>query len=123
MKYRTDKYGNQLSQLGYGCMRFTKKGTGIDYKKAEKEVLLAIQNGINYFDTAYTYPGMNRVLQAAGRVIRTETDKGAILLIDERFETNTYLPLFPKDYQDRIPVTLKNMPGILKDFWNRTDAK
>ena len=66
MKYRTDKYGNQLSQLGYGCMRFTKKGTGIDYKKAEKEVLLAIQNGINYFDTAYIYPGSEECL---GRIL------------------------------------------------------
>ena len=42
MKYRKDKYGEDLSQLGYGCMRFTKKGNSIDYAKAEKEVMLAV---------------------------------------------------------------------------------
>ena len=43
MKYRLDRYGNQISQLGYGCMRFSRKGNTIDYEKAEKEVLLAIE--------------------------------------------------------------------------------
>ncbi len=57
MKYRTDRYGNQISQLGYGCMRFTRKGSGIDYAKAEKEVMYAVKKGVNYFDTAYIYPG------------------------------------------------------------------
>ena len=62
MKYRLDRYGNRISQLGYGCMRFSKKGTGIDYEKAEKEVLLAIEQGVNYFDTAYIYPGSEECL-------------------------------------------------------------
>ena len=62
MKYRLDRYGNPLSQLGYGCMRFTRKGGGIDYEKAEKEVLLAIESGVNYFDTAYIYPGNEECL-------------------------------------------------------------
>ena len=57
MKYRTDRYGNQISQLGYGCMRFTRKGGAIDYEKAEKEVMYAVKKGVNYFDTAYIYPG------------------------------------------------------------------
>ena len=57
MKYRTDRYGNLISQLGYGCMRFTRKGSGIDYAKAEKEVMYAVKKGVNYFDTAYIYPG------------------------------------------------------------------
>ena len=57
MKYRKDKKGNELSILGYGCMRFTKKGSSIDIDKAEKEVMEAINNGVNYFDTAYVYPG------------------------------------------------------------------
>ena len=52
MKYRLDRHGNQISQLGYGCMRFSRKGNGIDYEKAEKEVLFAIEKGVNYFDTA-----------------------------------------------------------------------
>ena len=66
MKYRKDKYGNELSQLGYGCMRFTKKGNSIDYEKAEKEVMLALKNGVNYFDTAYIYGGSEECL---GRIL------------------------------------------------------
>ena len=66
MKYRPDRYGNQISQLGYGCMRFTRKGSAIDYEKAEREVLLAIEQGVNYFDTAYVYPGSEECL---GRIL------------------------------------------------------
>ena len=66
MKYRLDRYGNPISQLGYGCMRFSRKGSGIDYEKAEKEVLLAIEKGVNYFDTAYIYPGSEECL---GRIL------------------------------------------------------
>ncbi len=66
MKYRLDRYGNQISQLGYGCMRFSRKGNSIDYEKAEKEVFLAIEKGINYFDTAYSYPGSEECL---GRIL------------------------------------------------------
>ena len=66
MKYRLDRYGNQISQLGYGCMRFTKKGSSIDYEKAVREVLLAIEKGVNYFDTAYIYPGSEECL---GRIL------------------------------------------------------
>ncbi len=58
MQYRLDsKSGNQLSALGYGCMRFTKKGGSIDQAKAEAEMQYAIEQGVNYFDTAYIYPG------------------------------------------------------------------
>ncbi len=57
MHYRKDKYGDELSILGFGCMRFTKKGGNIDIDKAEKEILAAYQAGVNYFDTAYLYPG------------------------------------------------------------------
>ena len=57
MQYRKDKKGNDISVLGYGCMRFTKKGGSIDIDKAEQEVMAAIRAGVNYFDTAYVYPG------------------------------------------------------------------
>lgn len=57
MNYRKDKYGNDISILGYGCMRFTQNGGKIDIDKAEKEVMTAIKAGVNYFDTAYVYPG------------------------------------------------------------------
>ncbi|MDE7254518.1 MAG: aldo/keto reductase [Acetatifactor sp.] len=66
MKYRLDRNGNQISQLGYGCMRFSRKGNAIDYEKTEKEVLFAIERGVNYFDTAYIYPGSEECL---GRIL------------------------------------------------------
>ena len=62
MKYRPDRHGNQISQLGYGCMRFSRKGNSIDFEKAEREVMLAIEQGVNYFDTAYIYPGSEECL-------------------------------------------------------------
>ncbi len=62
MQYREDRYGNKLSVLGYGCMRFTTKAGVIDYKKAESEILTAYENGVNYFDTAYIYPGSEAFL-------------------------------------------------------------
>ncbi len=62
MQYRKDKTGRPLSVLGYGCMRFTRKGAGIDLDKAEREVLAAIDAGVNYFDTAYIYPGNEAAL-------------------------------------------------------------
>ena len=62
MQYRKDKYGNLLSILGYGCMRFTRSAGGVDLKKAEKELLAAIEAGVNYFDTAYIYPGSEAAL-------------------------------------------------------------
>ena len=62
MQYRNDKHGNKLSVLGYGCMRFTRKGNGIDVDKAEKELMAAYEAGVNYFDTAYIYPGSEAAL-------------------------------------------------------------
>ncbi len=62
MNYRYDRYGNRLSILGFGCMRFQRKGTKIDYKEAEKQILTAVEGGVNYFDTAYIYPGSEAIL-------------------------------------------------------------
>lgn len=62
MQYRSDRYGNQISVLGYGCMRFSQSVGGIDLKKAEKEILAAYEAGVNYFDTAYVYPGSEAAL-------------------------------------------------------------
>ncbi len=62
MNYRKDKYGNELSVLGFGCMRFQTKLGKIDFNEAEKEVMYAIENGVNYFDTAYIYPGSEALM-------------------------------------------------------------
>ena len=62
MQYRKDKYGNELSALGFGCMRWQRSGASIDLEEAEREVLAAIEGGVNYFDTAYIYPGSEAAL-------------------------------------------------------------
>ena len=62
MKYRKDKYGNDLSILGFGCMRFQRKAGAIDIPEAERELMAAIKAGVNYFDTAYIYPGSEAAL-------------------------------------------------------------
>ena len=62
MKYRSDKYGNQISVLGYGCMRFTQKAGKTDLEKTEKEIMTAYNAGVNYYYTAYIYPGREAAL-------------------------------------------------------------
>lgn len=70
MQYRKDKKGNDISILGYGCMRFSRSGNKIDLDKAEKELIYAIDHGVNYLDTAYIYPGneaaVGEILQRTG---------------------------------------------------------
>lgn len=66
MNYRTDQYGNKISILGYGCMRFTQSGGKINLEKAELEIMEAYRNGVNYFDTAYVYSGSE---DALGRIL------------------------------------------------------
>ena len=71
VQYRSDRYGNPISQLGFGCMRFTKSGGSINYEKAKAEVVRAMDLGVNYFDTAYIYSGsedcLGRILAETGR--------------------------------------------------------
>ena len=67
MQYRKDKYGNDVSVLGYGCIRFTSHAGRIDLGKAEQEIMAAIEGGVNYFDTAYIYTGSEAAL---GEILR-----------------------------------------------------
>ena len=62
MNYRKDKYGNPLSILGFGCMRLPGRLGRIDMQAAEQQIMAAIENGVNYFDTAYIYPGSEAAL-------------------------------------------------------------
>ena len=62
MNYRLDKQGNPISILGYGCMRFTQSMGRVDLEKTEQEIMLAYRGGVNYFDTAYIYPGSEAAL-------------------------------------------------------------
>ena len=82
MNYRNDKYGNKISILGFGCMRFTLKGGGIDIPKAKKEIKAAIDGGVNYFDTAYVYPGSEA---AVGEIVEN-------LGIRDKINITTKLP-------------------------------
>ncbi|NLT40800.1 MAG: ATP-dependent DNA helicase [Clostridiales bacterium] len=77
------------------------------------------KNGMG-FEYAYMYPGMNKVLQAAGRVIRCETDSGAVLLIDERFGRRDYARLFPAHWQDIKAVRdTRSLEEALRSFWSK----
>ena len=62
MNYRTDRYGNRLSILGFGCMRFPQKLGKIDMEETEAEIMTAFRSGVNYYDTAYLYPGSEAAL-------------------------------------------------------------
>ncbi len=62
MQYRLDKYGNKISALGYGCLRFPQKLGRTDMEKTEAQIMDAIRGGVNYFDTAYIYPGSEAAL-------------------------------------------------------------
>lgn len=96
-------------------------GTGIPQISHERDILKEFydKKGENGFDYAYRFPGMNKVLQAAGRVIRTQEDVGCILLLDERFSEGEYQRLFPLEWEDRKRCTLHNVEGFLKTFWEK----
>lgn len=97
-------------------------GTGLPQVCFEREILKNYfdDNGGNGFDYAYRFPGMNKVLQAAGRVIRTSDDVGIIALLDERFLQNSYIRLFPREwenYQEVGPATIEKKVERFWDSW------
>ena len=95
-------------------------GTGLPQVCNEREILKQHfeQQGMNGFDYAYMYPGMNKVLQAAGRVIRTEEDKGVILLLDERFREKRCRDIFPKEWADCQQCNLNSVVEKVNNFWD-----
>jgi Rad3-related DNA helicase len=95
-------------------------GTGLPMIGNERELFRNYYDEINGrgFDYAYLYQGMNKVLQSAGRVIRTMEDKGAILLLDERFEQKQYLNLFPREWFPYIVVDSDTVEDEVTKFWN-----
>lgn len=96
-------------------------GTGLPQVCNDREILKQYFDGENGrgFDYAYLYPGMNKVLQSAGRVIRTEEDKGVIVLLDERFNKRQYVEIFPREWDNYKTCCLENMGGYLENFWNK----
>lgn len=97
-------------------------GTGLPMVCNERELFRTFYDKRNQsgFEYAYLYPGMNKVLQSAGRVIRTKDDYGAILLLDERFLSSQYQNLFPKEWYPFERVTLTEMEQKLEEFWIQT---
>ncbi len=97
-------------------------GTGIPQIGTEREILKKYydEKGENGFDYAYRFPGMNKVLQAAGRVIRTTEDEGVILLLDDRFRNREYEEMFPMEWSDRSYCHLGSLELQLQKFWNRS---
>ena len=77
MNYRVDKAGNNISILGYGCMRFSQTMGKIDIEKAEREIMLAFRNGVNYYDTAYIYPGSETAL---GEILERNRIRSQVLI-------------------------------------------
>ena len=96
-------------------------GTGIPQIGCEREILKEYydEKGEPGFEYAYRYPGMNKVLQAAGRVIRTKEDIGVILLMDERFMNREYRTLFPREWSSVKTCTIGTVETSLKDFWEQ----
>ena len=95
-------------------------GTGLPQICNQREILKEYyqeENGQG-FDYAYQYPGMNKVLQAAGRVIRTASDRGIIGLLDDRFLRSDYRQLFPREWSQYEVHTLDSLPEALEAFWN-----
>ena len=94
-------------------------GTGLPQVSNEREILKNYYDarGLSGFDYAFRYPGMNKVLQAAGRVIRTNEDRGIILLLDERFLQSDYTQLFPREWENRLVCNERQLGEAVEHFW------
>ncbi len=95
-------------------------GTGLPQICLEQDIIKDFFDGRggNGFDYAYRFPGMNKVLQASGRVIRTEEDIGVVALLDERFLQNSYRSLFPREWSDYDIVSLDSVSSSVERFWD-----
>ena len=100
-------------------------GTGLPMVCNEREILKGYyeDRGMDGFAYAYRYPGMNKVLQAAGRVIRTAEDRGIVLLLDERFLNSEYKRLFPLEWEGLQACTLERTKEAMEAFWQDVSEK
>ncbi len=95
-------------------------GTGLPQVSFERELLKEHfeESGEDGFDYAYRFPGINKVLQAAGRVIRTESDRGVIALLDERFLQSSYMKLYPREWTSMRRVNVNTIADAVAGFWD-----
>lgn len=113
-------FGEGIDLTGERLVGAIVVGVGLPQVCLEREIIRNWfdKSGYRGFEYAYTYPGMNKVLQAAGRVIRAETDRGMVLLIDDRFSRQVYRKLFPLEWHGPIKVKSKdNIAKAAKTFW------
>ena len=98
-------------------------GTGLPQISNEREILKQYydKRARNGFDYAYLYPGMNKVLQAAGRVIRTVSDTGVVVLLDDRFLRREYQELFPREWDSYEVCSAENVGEKIRKFWESRD--
>ena len=111
MQYRKDKYGNEISVLGFGCMRFRRKGAGIDMEQAEQQLVAAIENGVNYLDTAYIYPGSEA---AVGEILAKNDLRDKVYIATK---LPHYLIKSRKDMEKKFAEELKRLQTDHIDYY------
>ena len=111
MQYRNNNGNNDLSVLGFGCMRFKKKGAGFDMEETEREIMYAIEQGVNYFDTAYIYSGSE---EALGTILHKNG-------VREKIKIATKLPHYlmktREDMEKKFAEQLKRLKTDYIDFY------
>jgi len=115
-------FGEGIDLVGERLIGVVVVGVGIPQLGLEKDLIKAYfdHQNVSGFAYAYQYPGFNRVQQATGRVIRTETDRGIIVLIDERFTQARYRQLFPSHWQGyQVVQNTVEIKDKLTRFWSR----
>lgn len=111
-------FGEGIDLVGDRLIGVCVVGVGLPMLTYERDL---IKSSFEYdgYDYAYTYPGFNKVMQGVGRLIRTETDKGIILLLDERYSYKKYLDLYPESFNGKKFVTsYGDVEECCNDFWN-----
>ena len=98
-------------------------GCGVPQVCTEREIIRDFyrENGEDGYAFAYRNPGMNKVMQAAGRLIRTDTDRGVIFLLDRRLWQSGYRALFPREWADARRTDVKTAGQMAKEFWEGMD--
>ncbi|BBB91476.1 MAG TPA: ATP-dependent DNA helicase [Methylomusa anaerophila] len=115
-------FGEGIDLVGERLSGAVIVGVGLPQIGNERDIIRDYYNQVNSqgFEFAYMYPGMNKVLQAAGRVIRTEQDRGVVLLIDERFTGYRYKTLFPSEWRQGVKVAdAAGITGVVGRFWQQ----
>lgn len=112
-------FGEGIDYIGDKLIGVVVVGVGLPGIGVEQDLIANCyrEQGLDGFDYAYRYPGFTKVLQTAGRVIRTESDRGVVILVDDRFNQAFYRELFPEHWQVDTANSLAEVKLQLNDFW------